>query len=125
MKSLIAACVILAAVIIAVTLSGMYMHDLTRDMTAAVQSFPESTDGDPADYEIAIQTVYIIWEENRSRIAILVPGRTNEPLERALRSIESGWKSGDDALYRQSLAEVLLAVQRIRDTVGFSLTAVL
>ena len=125
MKSLIASCAILAVVITVIVLHGEFVHDCTQHLMLAVQSLPQNTNGDPTDYETAMQNLYLILKENRARLAVTVPGRITEPMERSLRSIEAGWLCDDNALYRQSVEEALLAIQRIRDTEGFSLTAVL
>lgn len=125
MKSLIAACAIFALVIAALALNGTHLQNTTEALTDAVHKLPQNTDGDPADYEIAMQSAHIIWKENRERIAVTVPRRTTEPFERALLSIEAGWKTKDDTLYRQSVAEALFALRHIREAEGFSLAVIL
>lgn len=121
MKSFIVACCIFALVIGALIGNAVFVLRCTDALTDAVMRLPESTHGDPAQYEIAMQSIQCIWKENREIIAITVPYRIIEPIERALRALEAGWITENDPIYRQAVADLLNAFGNLRQTERFSL----
>lgn len=120
MKSFLAACVIFAVVIGLLIGHAVYVRHSLDTMIAAVQEMPQSAHGDPAEYGTAMQDVYIIWKKTRRILAVTAPRRATEPLERSLRGLEAGWMAGDDALYRQSIADLMGSLQNLREAEGFS-----
>lgn len=124
MKSFLAACGIFGAVIGLLIWNASFISYTTDEMIRAVQELPSNTNGDPAEYEIAIQRIHIIWKESREYIAITVPQRITEPLELAMISLEAGWQAGDNAMYRQAAADFLFALRQLQEEEGFSLAAI-
>ena len=113
MKSFIVACCIFALVIGALIGNAVFVLRCTDALTDAAAQLPDNAHGDPAQYEIAMQ--------NREIIAITVPYRIIEPIERALRALEAGWISENDPIYRQAVADLLNAFGNLRQTERFSL----
>ena len=121
MKSFVAACGIFGLVIGALIWNAVFTLRCTDAMTDAARQLPDNTHGDPAQYETAMQNIYLIWKEKRDIIAISVPRRITDPLERALRTAEVGWVTGNDTVYRQSVSDLFDALKTLRETEGFSL----
>lgn len=121
MKSFVAACGIFGLVIGALIWNAVFTLRCTDAMTDAARQLPDNTHGDPAQYETAMQNIYLIWKEKRDIIAISVPRRITDPLERALRTAEVGWVTGNDTVYRQSVSDLFDALKALRETEGFSL----
>ena len=121
MKSFVAACGIFGLVIGALIWNTVFTLRCTDAMTDAARQLPDNTHGDPAQYETAMQNIYLIWKEKRDIIAISVPRRITDPLERALRTAEVGWVTGNDTVYRQSVSDLFDALKTLRETEGFSL----
>lgn len=124
MKSFIAACGIFGLVIGVLIWNAVFTLRCTDAMTAAARQLPNNVYGDPAQYETAMQSIHLIWKEKRKIIAISVPRRITDPLERALRTAEVGWSTGNDTVYRQSVADLFDALKILRQTEGFSLDGI-
>lgn len=124
MKSFVAACGIFGLVIGALIWNAVFTLRCTDTMTDAARQLPDNTHGDPAQYETAMQNIHLIWKEKRDIIAISVPRRITDPIDRALRTAEAGWVTGNDTVYRQSVSDLFDALKILRETEGFSLGAI-
>lgn len=124
MKSFIVASGIFLLVIGLLTWNSLFILRCTDALTASVMQLPQNTYGDPVEYETAMQNIHIIWKKKREIIAVTVPRRITEPLERSMRALEAGWIAEDDAMYRQSIADLLNALENLREAEGFSLDAI-
>ena len=121
MKSFVVACSIFVLVVGLIVGNSVFIRHRVDAMTAAALRLPEKTHGDPAEYGVAVQSIYDIWRKCRDLIAVTVPRRTTDPLERAMRGMEAGWRAGDDAMYRQAVSDLLAALENLRKSEGFSL----
>lgn len=124
MKSFVVACCIFAFVIGALIGNAAFVLRCTDALTDAAAQLPDNTHGDPAQYEIAMQSIRYIWKENREIIAITVPHRITEPMERALRALEAGWITESDTVYRQAVADLLNALRNLQQAERFSLSGI-
>lgn len=124
MKSFIAACCIFALVIGLLIGYTVFVRRCTEAMCAAVSRLPENAYGDPAEYETAMRNIHLLWKSSRGVLAVTVPKRITDPLEQALRSLEAGWTTKNDTVYRRSVADLLYALSNLRETEGFSLAAI-
>ena len=66
MKSFVVACCIFAFVIGALIGNAAFVLRCTDALTDAAAQLPDNTHGDPAQYEIAMQSIRYIWKENRA-----------------------------------------------------------
>ena len=121
MKSFVVACSIFVLVVGVIVGNSVFILHRVDAMTAAALRLPEKTHGDPAEYGVAVQSIYDIWGKCRDLIAVTVPRRTTDPLERAMRVMEAGWRAGDDAMYRQAVSDLLAALENLQKSEGFSL----
>ena len=121
MKSFVVACSIFVLVVGLIVGNSLFIRHRVDAMTAAALRLPEKTHGDPAEYGGAVQSIYDIWGKCRDLIAVTVPRRTTDPLERAMRVMEAGWRAGDDAMYRQAVSDLLAALENLRKSEGVSL----
>jgi hypothetical protein len=124
MKSFVVACGIFGLVVGLIIGNSVFICRRVDAMTAAILQMPEKTNGAPAEYGSAVQNIRSIWEKNRTLISVTVPRRITDPLERAMRAMEAGWRSGDDAMYRRAVSDLLAALESLREAEGFSLGAI-
>ena len=124
MKSFVVACSIFVLVVGLIVGNSLFIRHRVDAMTATALRLPEKTHGDPAEYGVAVQSIYDIWGKCRDLIAVTVPRRITDPLERAMRAMEAGWRSGDDAMYRHAVSDLLAALESLREAEGFSLGAI-
>ena len=124
MKSFVVACGIFGLVVGLIIGNSVFICRRVDAMTAAVLQMPEKTNGAPAEYGSAVQNITSIWEKNRTLISVTVPRRITDPLERAMRAMEAGWRSEDDAMYRRAVSDLLAALESLREAEGFSLGAI-
>lgn len=124
MKSFVVACSIFALVVGMVIGNSVFIHKQVDAITSAILLLPENTDGTPAEYGSAVQNIRSTWEKNRDFIAVTVPHRITDPLEQAIRAMEAGWHSSDDAMYRRAVSDLLAALENLREAEGFSLSAI-
>ena len=121
MKSFVVACSIFVLVVGVIVGNSVFILHRVDAMTAAALRLPEKTHGDPAEYGAAVRNIYTIWEKSRDLVAATVPRRATDPLERAMRVMEAGWRAGDDAMYRQAVSDLLAALENLQKSEGFSL----
>jgi hypothetical protein len=124
MKSFVVACGIFGLVVGLIIGNSVFICRRVDAMTAAILQMPEKTNGAPAEYGSAVQNIRSIWEKNRTLISVTVPRRITDPLERAMRAMEAGWRGGDDAMYRHAVSDLLAALESLREAEGFSLGAI-
>ena len=125
MKSFLVACGIFVLVIGLLIGYTVFVRRCTDALYIAAQSLPENVHGDPAEYETAMRDIHLIWKNNRKILTATVPKRITDPLEQSLRSLEVGWMTEDTSLYRRALADLLCTLMNLRETEGFSLSAVI
>ncbi len=120
MKAFIAACLILALLIGSITANGILLHDRLTAVIDALLTLPEQLPPGNRSENLSAGRLAETWEEARRLATLTVSAARIESVNRALAALYAGWDTRDDALYRESRAELLLLLTRIRAAESFS-----
>jgi|GEM_PF-5930075 len=119
MRSLWAAALLFLAVLICVTLNGIYLHRTAERLTAALDALPPTASGADA------APLRALWEACRLPVSLTVPAMRTNGIEEALLALEAAAEVGDEALYRQSCAALRRAIGKLHEAEGCALSGIL
>ncbi|MGM9652684.1 MAG: DUF4363 family protein [Eubacteriales bacterium] len=125
MRSFIAACLILAAVVSCTSVNKVYLHRQTSEMSRIAEALPVTPDAEDRNTEEAVIRLRCIWQEHQFVMSLTVPNSRTDKIERALNNLDAGWRSMDEALYLSAREELLLALQKLHEAEDFSLSGLL
>lgn len=123
MRSFIASCLIFALLIAGVAVNQHYVRVFTAEMTDHAERLPDS----PTEKESAllVQKMERLCEEKHLLLSLSVPASRLERIERTVRTLRAAQLSGSSDDYLAARAELLLYLERLRETELFSLRGLL